>query len=249
MVDLILLAAGLGTRLASLGADVPKVLLTLPGGRTLLGENVHNALASGVVDCAVVVTGHRAGLIDAEIEVHEHAACIQTLRNPDFASHGPVRSVWAARDVIASRDFMIGNGDTYYRTDAFRALGAREEPGVFLGYSRRAAESDDVRLQLRHDGSVAAVGKRLPLETADGVSAGLLLVRGVEARNEFSAHLARVVAEEEAHGGRMIWHDLVNEMAATAGRVLTVELDEAWWREVDTPEDHDALQALLTLSR
>ncbi|HET7520403.1 MAG TPA: NTP transferase domain-containing protein, partial [Candidatus Limnocylindria bacterium] len=135
MTDLVLLAAGLGTRLASLGADVPKVLLMLPSGRTMLGENVHNALDTGAVARAVIVTGHRADLVDAEVEVHEHATGILTIRNPDYATHGPIRSVWAARAILAAGDFLLGNGDTYYRADAFHALTDQRGAGVYLGYS------------------------------------------------------------------------------------------------------------------
>ncbi len=246
MTDLILLAAGQGTRLASAAGSVPKALVPTPDGGSLLEKNLRNARSSGPVRRVVVVTGYCAESIEEEIARVAGDGAVEARHNPEFEAHGPIWSIWAARDVVLSSDVMIGNGDTYYRPEAFREVAAcRAEGGFCLGFSRRAVEADDVRVSLGPDGTVASVGKSLPDERTDGVSAGLFLARGEPARARLSALLAEFVEREGASGRRAIWHDLVNELAATTGSLGACEIAETWWHEIDTPEDYAALAELL----
>lgn len=244
MTDLILLAAGQGTRLASAAGSVPKALVPTPDGGSLLEKNLRNARRSGSVRRVVVVTGYCAEAIEEEIARVAADGGVETRHNPEFEAHGPIWSIWAARDVVQSTDVMIGNGDTYYRPEAFREVAACGD-GFCLGFSRRAVEADDVRVSLAPDGTVAAVGKSLADERTDGVSAGLFLARGEPARARLDGLLAEFVEREGLSGVRAIWHDLVNELAATTGSLGACEIAETWWHEIDTPEDYAGLAELL----
>lgn len=246
MTDLVILAAGLGKRFATMTGGGPKVMLRLPSGRSLLAENLTNALSTGVASRAVVVTGYRAELIDREVARHERAPSIATVHNPDYATFGPVHSLWAARDTLERGDVIILNGDTFYRPEALLELADRHAPGFHLLYSRRGVEHDDVKVTLEGD-RVVAVGKHLPANEAHGVSAGVLLVRGPAARTRFSGVLARFVREGAVGERPVIWHDLVHEVARD-GSVVAVEVGHRNWIEVDTLEDYEALCEALEVS-
>jgi choline kinase len=243
---LLLLAAGMGRRLGAMGADTPKVLLPLPTGRTLLRENIDSALASGAIAAVTVVAGHRSELVADELRRISAPAPVEMLLNPDYASHGPIRSLWAARDLLKRGDLVIANGDTFYDPRAFRAVVASRSDGLALGYSRRPCSQDDVKLLLTGTDRLAAVGKSLPAPSCDGVSAGLLLVAGDDERRLLFETLSRFARAQEEPRRKLIWHDLVHEIAVTGGRVKTVALDPSWWHEVDTPEDLTELSRILT---
>jgi choline kinase len=243
VTHLIVLAAGMGQRIGNLTGDVPKVMLSLPSGRSLLAENLCNAFSSGAVRQATVITGHRADVVDREVASHEHAATVRTLHNPEYASAGPTRSLLQARDIIGGDDVLVINGDTYYRAPAFAELDAAGQRGLFLAYSRLHQDPDDVKVAVRTDGSLAKVGKRLTPEQSDGISAGMLLVRGDQPRALFAGVLDDFVADGRAMTRGVIWHDLVAEIATKDRSVTAVEIDPGWWREVDTPADYEALRA------
>jgi choline kinase len=245
VTNLILLAAGQGTRLAAAVADVPKALVPTPGGGSLLERNLRNARASGAVRRVVVVTGYCAEAIESEIAGLDGIGTVETRHNPDYADHGPVWSIWAARDVLDWGDVMIGNGDTLYGRGAFARVAADGAQGFGLGFSRRPPQPDDVRVSLAVDGSVAAVGKSLDDSATDGISAGLFAVSGAAARKVFSGLLADFMEREATSGRRAIWHDLVNVIAAEGGSLAAREIPEAMWHEIDTPEDYAALAELL----
>lgn len=247
MTHLVLLAAGMGKRIGDLTGDAPKVMLRLPTGRSLLAENLRSAMASGVVGRATVITGHLATMVEDEVHAHEHARLTTTRHNPAYASAGPIRSLWEARDLIGSVDVLIANGDTFYRPAAFEALGRQTAPvdGVLLAYSRSQMDADDVKVQLTADGSIAAVGKSLVPKDATAISAGLLLARGEAGRRRLSSVLEAFMADGRAIARGAIWHHLVDELAREPPGVRGVEIDPSWWREVDTRADYEALCATL----
>lgn len=246
MTELIILAAGLGRRFATLAGDTPKVLLPVPSGRTLLAENLTSAQSTRVASRAVVVTGHRADLVAEEVAAHEWAKSIETVHNPDYATYGPVHSLWAARGSIERADVIVLNGDTYYRPEAFHAIADRPALGFRLLTSRRGVEHDDVKVTIR-DGRLVAVGKHVPQSEADGVSAGIFMARGAAARAEFASVLGDVVRRERAAVRPVIWHDVVDELARR-GDVRSVDVGHRSWFEVDTLDDYAALRTALDVT-
>lgn len=243
MTHLVLLAAGRGKRIGDVSDGAPKVMLPLPSGRSLLAENLCNAIATGAIVRATVITGYMAEMVDREVASHEHAAMVGTIHNPEFAIAGPVRSLWEARDLIPDDDILIANGDTFYRTEALGAICAREDDGLYLAYSPAKIEEDDVKIARQPDGWLRSVGKTIPPADADGISAGLFLARGPAARQQLSAVLNRFITSGRAAERGVIWHDLVGELAETGGGVRPVEIDATSWQEVDTPADYDRLRA------
>jgi choline kinase len=245
MTHLVVLAAGMGKRIGGLNGGAPKVMLALPTGRSLLAENLCNALGSGVVSQATVITGHLAEVVGREVAGHVYAGQVRTRHNPEYATAGPTRSLLEVRDVIGSEDVIVINGDTFYRPDAFGRLDDAGDEGLFLAFSRAVQDADDVKVALREDGSVARVGKALSAQDGEGISAGMFLVRGSAARARFADVLDAFAADGRAMTRGVIWHDLVSDLARTEGRVSAVEIDRAWWREVDTAADYEALCASL----
>jgi choline kinase len=245
MTQLVLLAAGRGKRIGDISNGAPKVMLPLPSGRSLLAENLCNAMATGAISRATVITGYMAEVVDREVAAHEHAAMVATVHNPEFAVAGPVRSLWQARDLILANDVLIANGDTFYRTEALAAICARRDDGLYLAYSPAQIEEDDVKIVRRPDGMLGSVGKSMPPLDADGISAGLFLARGTAAREGLAAVLHRFIDSGRASERGVIWHDLVGELAAMSGGVKLVEVAPSSWQEVDTPEDYDRLRTTL----
>lgn len=244
MTDLLLLCAGMGRRLGA-SNDLPKVLMLLPYGRSLLAQNLSNAFASAVVDRVVVVTGHQAALVEQEIARHERAQSIDVVLNPGFATSGPIRSVWAARDLTMEHDLIIANGDTFYRPAAFHELWHNGEQGLRLAYSRRDAKDDDVKLMLTAEGQIRSVGKEVAPEQADGVSAGLFLALGSGPRELVWRVVEERVIAGDGEQRRLIWHDLVNELARGGRAVRAIELPADFWHEVDTAADYARLCELI----
>ena len=115
----IILAAGIGARLAPITDDRPKCLIEL-GGIRLLDHQISTLKSQGITDITVV-----GGYLAESIPVQD----IQLVVNPDFASSNMVYTLFCADDLFAGdSDLLISYGDIVYEPRVLRALLASSSP-------------------------------------------------------------------------------------------------------------------------
>jgi NDP-sugar pyrophosphorylase family protein len=146
-MKMVILAAGLGTRLGSAGGGRPKVLVDL-GGETILGRLL--SLASDLQLDPLVVTRpeHVAWFQDvpAEVLVEERPVGILTTLYQTRSAVGDEPFVWVGGDMVFSehrplREMIEGHDPddfasyAYCRTDRFKAK-VRFEPELTLKITR-----------------------------------------------------------------------------------------------------------------
>lgn len=101
------LAAGRGTRLASIGLDIPKPLVEV-GGRPLLQAQIEY-LASEGIERIVVNAHHRAESIEAFVRTYRAPADVIVVREPELlGTAGGVRNVLAK---LGKTSFFVLYGD------------------------------------------------------------------------------------------------------------------------------------------
>ena len=106
----IILAAGKGERLWPLTRNMPKSLLEIGNGITMLENQILCLSESGIKEVFIVV-GYRAEQIEAKIKHLIEFNCeIKTIYNPFFDISNNLHSLWFAKEVMFE-DFIIINGD------------------------------------------------------------------------------------------------------------------------------------------
>ena len=96
----LILAAGRGTRLGLIGETIPKPLLTLPNGETLLGRLIRQMQVVGVHSITVVV-GHMADKVVEHVDSMSSSASIDFVLAQDFATTNNVVSMLLGLDAAA----------------------------------------------------------------------------------------------------------------------------------------------------
>jgi choline kinase len=99
----LILAAGMGTRLASAEAGVPKPLMSI-GGAPLVSYALAHAEASGCTE-AVVVIGHEGARVREAVSAIDTSLTIRFVENPDPAAPNGY-SLRAAEGLAAPRFFL-----------------------------------------------------------------------------------------------------------------------------------------------
>ena len=168
-----ILAGGLGTRIRSVGGDVPKVLLPVEG-RPFLSHLLELLAREGIRD-TVLCLGHQADLVAAAAHLHTSRA-MQVTESREPKALGTGGAVRLALPHLEGTFFLV-NGDTYLDVDLGALWRAHREASAVLTVALFASE------KAAEKGSVAcdATGRivKFSEKTAEGtglINAGVYVV-------------------------------------------------------------------------
>lgn len=233
-MDALITAAGYGSRLAELSPSKP---LTPVCGVPLIEIGVRQAMAAGVTR-VVVVTGHQAArLEDFLAELADRLGiAIEPARLSDW-SRPNGWSVLAGAELMPG-DYLLLMADHMFEAGILARLAAQSAPdrGVTLAIDRRVGDpridpDDATWVRLDDTGRIAAIGKAIT--AYDAVDCGAFLA---------SPELAEAIRQAIAEGAAGSLSDGMQRLAA-ASRAATMEIDGAWWLDVDDPRAHALAEA------
>ncbi len=229
----IILSAGQGRRLLPLTEEQPKCLLPVDGDKPILEVQLRT-LARGGVRRAVVMVGFGAEQVERFVRGRRADGMeVRTCFNPFYAVSDNLATCWLARPEM-SEDFLVINGDTLFESAALgRVLSAPKVPVTVTIDSKIDYDADDMKVSLREDGRLRAIGKKLPPDEVDGESIGLLAFRGSGAQ-AFREALDQASRQPEA---LRAWYLAVIDRLASKVPVETVSIKGLWWAEIDSPDD------------
>lgn len=237
--DLLIVAAGMGTRLRAKGNLKPLVEV---GGVPLIDRALEAAFAAGVTQ-ATVVTGYHADLLETHLMVvaRRRGWRIETVRNMDYLRPNGL-SVLAAREHLQGR-FFLAMCDHMVDPVLYRRLNdeAGDRDSVTLGVDCRLdnplVDLEDVtKVQVR-DGAITGIGKQLTHYNAfdTGVfAAGPALFEAIEMAGSDTGDYSISAGMQ---------------LLAREGRALAADVGDAFWIDVDSPEMHRLASAHLMASQ
>jgi len=113
----VILAAGMGKRLKSLGKSIPKGFLRL-GKRPIIEESIDSLLQAGIKQI-IIVTGHHFEYYERLRE--SYPGTIETIHNSLYAQSGSMYSLYCARNHLME-DFLLLESDIVYEARAVSEL-------------------------------------------------------------------------------------------------------------------------------
>lgn len=235
--QVVLLAAGMGTRLGELGGGLPKAMFDA-GGHKLVDRAIAFAGRLGAAE-RIVVGGYRFDLVSQHLAAAPPAD-LRLIENPNYRAGNLFTLEVALPDVTGA--FLLMNIDHVYPP----AVGQRilEQAGehitAFVDFDRTLTD-DDMKVGLDDRRCIARISKKLPEWDCGYV--GMTYVP--------AAHLARyreAVAEVRATVGDAANVEQVLQLLADRGDPVAIgDISGIGWHELDTPED--VARALPSLSQ
>ena len=171
-MQLIVLAAGQGSRLAPFTNDRPKTMVEV-NGRPIIEHIVHS-LSKFKFDSKILVTGYRRESLQYIISKEN----FQEIYNPEFATSNMVQSLYLALDQIKSDQVLISYSDTIFSSKTIsRLLESSHDISIaadlnWYEYWKTRIENplDDAEsFIVNSDGSMQELGKKV--KTLDKVQA------------------------------------------------------------------------------
>jgi choline kinase len=230
----LVLAAGAGRRLHPLTADLPKTLLEVEDGRTVLDVVLANLRAAGLDEVAIV-TGVAAGRIRERAAALErrHGVRLELIHNDRAHEWNNAYSLWLARAALAEGVLLV-NGDTVHPPSVEEALLGARGPGALIAVDReKALGGEQMKVLLDDDGTMRRIHKAIDPAAAAGEYIGVSLLEPAVA-----APLADALETTWRRDPSLYYEDGFQELADRGAAIRGVSIGAVDWVEID---DHDDL--------
>jgi len=224
ITDAVILMAGTGSRLAAGGTGGPKPLLSI-GRRPLISYTIDALISVGVQKIHAVVGANADPLVSGLRAVVPSGVALNVIVNVDWRKQNGVSLLCAANDVTAP--FFLTMGDHIFDRSILDDLILRSDPGCLnLAIDKKISSifdlDDAMKVQTRSD-RVEDIGK--DLLAFDAIDTGIFFCPDL---------IFDYLRRAQRHGDCSL-ADGVRLMARDR-RVMAIDIGEAWWQDVDTPE-------------
>ncbi len=248
-VSVVVLAAGLGQRLAGVSGGRPKWLLDV-NGRTIADRQLDGfAQLGSLISSVTAVTGAEA----AQIEAVARARGVHTLHNP---LHAQYNNWYSALLALEARPFgddellVLANADLCGESTLFSAFmqdAVESSAGAVIAADFARELTDEAMKMSRADGAGDLLGAIGKVEVSAPVAEypGLLALRGRRIP-DYARTLRAFEADPACHNN---WYEHGIQAELAAGRPWTmIGVRTPAWVEIDTPDDLAGATALLASS-
>jgi choline kinase len=229
----LVLAAGPGRRLHPLTADLPKTLLPLSDGRTILDLLLRNFRSVGLED-VVVVTGFAADRLAERAPDLErlHGVRLELVFNDRAEVWNNAYSLWLAREAFRDGALLV-NGDTVHPAGVEHSLLEARGPDVLLAVDReKPLGAEEMKVVLAEDGRLSRISKDVEPATADGEYIGVAVIEPAAAEP-----LEDALEATWRRDPSLYYEDGWQELVDRGGRVDVAPVGNVDWVEVDDHAD------------
>ena len=227
----ILLAAGVGSRIAPDIEHKPKSLVDV-GGERLIVRTVKMLRANHME--VTVVTGYKHTLIEEALAPYE----VDVVYNPFYKVTNSMGSLWMARDRLRGDEIMIANADVFYEQSLLDKAFAAPQQAFLVRDTNRVDEGD--YFFLTDNGRLLKYGKQLTRDERDSEYVGFAFLR-----HEWIKRFRDRLHDMVEAGDYNLWWENVLYSFVDDGEIPVETLDVAgeFWAEVDTLPDYNRILA------
>lgn len=234
-MQIVILAAGQGTRLGEVHTEAPKSLVSI-GGRPYLSYQLE--FIRQCTDAEIIVVGGYCYDVMENFLKSANVSSVRLVRNSQYTK-GNLLSVLAARPHLKD-DFFIFNADHCYPMQTYQHIFKLADiDGVHVCCdSDRMLVSDDMKVQLTSEARFHSMSK-----TLERYQLGYVGVSHVS--KSMHDRYWRMCDEALRDKGEGVHVEHVMNCAAQLGLEIGIcDISGSWWTEIDTPEDLDKAKAV-----
>ena len=229
-MKVLMLAAGVGTRISRYLGDHPKCCVDI-GGKPLIRRTMELLYRNNITDIAIV-TGYQEKYIHEALKGFDYT----TYKNPFYKVTNSIASMWFAKDFMDSKeDFLILNADLFIEDSMLLTLIETNKSPLFLSDSTRI-EDADYRFYWEDD-RLLRFGKELTNEETTGEYVGIAKIEKKDIKI-MKAQLEYLVDKGEYN---MWWEDVFYSLVETGKPIYVEDIKGDFWAEVDFIEDYNRI--------
>ncbi|MFC2145716.1 hypothetical protein ACFLQQ_05240, partial [Actinomycetota bacterium] len=207
--------------------------------------------AADNVDELIIIAGYKNSNINEIVKKFQNRIKIKAVFNPFYSICGPIISLWRVCNIMKEDDFIIANGDTFYNYKMFNKFSMSKEPEMIqlMISSDHDYTEDDVKVKIDKESRLLNVSKTINKVEADGISTGLIMIKGPGNRLDVINKIQDLVRDEEYLKPGHIWHEIFDILSKEGKTITTIPIEKKNWQEVDNIEDLKILNAKIEKDR
>lgn len=218
-LPVIYLAAGRGSRLGALTAELPKAMIDV-GGRPLVERSLGYLRDAGFRR-VVALTGHRAEAFD-DYDVEQ-------LFNDRWENENNITSLWQAREIVAG-GCVIVNCDLLFEPELAERLAHTQGTAILVDH---VLPVDDESMKATESGgNLDRLHKSLPHADSVGEYIGLTRIDPAD-----GPRLAQILEDFIAEGNTQVYYEDAIEALAQERPVRIERIGGLKWVEIDDDVD------------
>lgn len=232
-MKVLILAAGLGTRLAPITNDKPKSLVPV-NGIPILIKQIENLHENSITDITII-SGYKADIL--ECMINEKYPEIKIIRNSNYAVTNNMYSAYLARKAFCGNAFLMMNADVFYDASVIAALlKCDAENAIVTDIGTYMEESMKV---VEKDGRLIQISKEIKLEDALGTSIDVYRFSATAGEAFFN----RCVEYIEGMNEVKLWSEMALNDILEYVEFKACPLEGRWF-EIDNHDDLAAAEKL-----
>lgn len=222
-VQAVILAAGMGTRLAR---PHPKPMTELNDGRTIMHQQLNNLQTTfGKKLRLTVVVGFKME------QIMEHVPDVSFVYNQNFDQTNTSKSLLKALKNSPKGGVLWMNGDVVFDPQILETLREHVKAGQsFITVDVSSVSDEEVKYTVDEDGFIDQLSKRVPQDVALGEAVGINYVSKKD-KKKFIKRLEQVDEQDYFEGGIEL------TIKDDGVHWLPVDISKYYAVEVDFPED------------
>lgn len=232
-MKVVLLAAGVGSRIRPLTNDKPKSLLAV-NGKSILERMITNVANVGLRDI-VIISGYLEDQLKEFVSIKFPDLNIEFIRNEAYEGTNTGYSLLLTRDFINGDDFIKFDADVIFEEKVLKKLINSEFETALCIDTNIHLDKEEVKVITDDAGMVLQVGKKLDPTLCKGESIGIEKI-GKEAGKLLFEELGRLM--ENKANWKEYYDDSYTTLVNQGVKFGAVDITGLKWVEVDTHEDY-----------
>lgn len=229
----LILAAGLGSRLAPITDTCPKSLVPI-NGKPILIKQIENLYENKIKDITIIA-GYKAEILVERIK--ENFPQVQIIVSSNYATTNNMYSAYLGRVAVCGHDFLMMNADVFFDASVIRALiSCKATNAIVTDIGNYLEESMKVIVQNER---LISISKRIKQEDALGSSIDIYKF-SKEAGKSFFLKCAEYIEKKNEVA---LWSEVALNDILKEHKFKACPLDGRWF-EIDNHNDLYAAEKL-----
>ena len=232
MIGLVL-AAGAGRRLRPYTDTLPKALVPLGDGVTVLDGTLRNFAEVGLTDAAVIIGYAGDAVRDRQSSLEKrYGVRLHLVDNDKAETWNNAYSLWCARDYL-SDGVILANGDTVHPVSVEQTLLEARGPQVLLALDTvKTLAEEEMKVAWNNESGLTRITKLMDPADAYGEYIGVTLIEG-----SVAGSLADALQATWERDPDLYYEDGYQELVDRGVRVDVQAIGDVAWVEIDDHAD------------